>query len=215
MSASTGPNTLSRNDSTVVRAVLAAVLLVASAVSCHSQELPKLNCGVSTNQINFAQTASPDGRAYTLLFDNFSAAADHRLPEAVVARMFTAILGVSPKSDVSAQKDYVINVDLRGFASITERGKTSLVLYYNGSPHAVVLADAVMKAKEAPKKTSSKERVANSDDFLERGTIAPAKGAISVTVIGLAEGEFKDDKSNALITVDSIDFEIVKRPSKM
>lgn len=213
------------------RALLLAALLTIPAsgqlAAEDASEGPKFKRGVPTDAIRFVAADSEDGRASTMIFDNFQVATDASRTVApdISTRTFTFVRKIDSTSDSC------VELDFRGFVSRSGVASASMIVHTGGKTTVVDLKKAIQTAKEntidlsCPVRKKAQEAADESgfddaegeaDDFAVFIAARVPKGqTLQTTVILLVERTKEgDEESGATLVVDSIDCEVEAAPGK-
>jgi len=188
-----------------------------------AQDDVKFKTVVTPDAIRFVTGFSPDGQAATMIFDNFIASTRSDkggLPDTTV-KSFTYCL------EPEITKDAVVETTLRGYSSTQGAGSAAVIIHAAGKTSTVKLAPE--DKKKYKKERSEKKSTAQSEKAMQlakeqgfdleeppstsadyqstfKTKVTPGK-PLQITVILLVD-RLPGDSDGALVTVDTIDFEI-------
>ena len=204
-----------------MRTWLPLVLLLSPALVLAEDEV-KFKPVITPDAVRFVTAFSEDKQAATMIFDNFLAStrADNGMLPDTTIKTFTYCL------EPEISKDAVVEHHVRGFFSTEGSASAALVIHAAGQTTLVKLEGYKGKGREKKKEGDSalqeqarklaKEQgfeigdpPSKSDDYIATfKTKAKPNTPIQVTVILLVDRLPGDSAQGALLTVDSIDFEI-------
>ena len=213
------------------RALLLAALLAIPASSQLTAEDasdgPKFKPEIPTDAIRFVSADSDDGRASSMIFDNFDVETDigRTTSPDISMRTFTFVRKIDSTSDSC------VELGFRGFVSRSGAASASMIVHTGGKTTVVDLKKAIKTAKEntidlnCPVRKKAQEAADESefddfegeaDDFAVFIAARVPKGqTLQTTVILLVERTKEgDEESGATLAVDSIDSEVEAAPVK-
>lgn len=178
-----------------------------------------------TDAVRFVSALSEDRQVCTMIFDNL--AIDTRIGKvslpSVETRQFTFV------TTVEATKPSEVEITLRGFVSRQGSGSATLLVHSQGASYLVKL-DEAMKAQDSKKPANpsvTQQRAtelataegfeatptSNANDYVACfKRLVPANGKVQTTVFLLVDRLDDSEDAGALLTVDSIDFEVKPAP---
>lgn len=187
---------------------------------------PKFKKRISTDAIRFVSVTSEDGKASTIIFDDFSVeTGTGNLSEPdVVTRKFTYVRQIESSEDCCVEQDF------RGFIQHDANASAAMIVHSGSQATVVDLIKSIEDARngglardyptykqteqaatEAGFDDSPRESISN--DFIARIlTLVPAGQSLQTTVILLVNGVGGKENSGAFLSLDSIDSEIKAKP---
>lgn len=204
---------------------LIILLLTLEASLVQADDGPKFKKGVNTDAVRFVSNDSDDGKASTMIFDNFDVATDISRPGSPDVRMktFTYV------RTIEGSKDSCVEQHFRGFVSRHGAASATMIIHAGGKTTTVDLKKAVADAKkntieltpvrkgalkEADEEGFEVDDDGDDDDyFVAIATRVPKGRTLQTTIILLVDRVPDGDQiPEAFLTVDSIDMEVEVAP---